>query len=1029
MGLSSFSVKKKVTITMLTLIIVLMGSIAFIRLGVDFFPEIELPTISVATAYTGASPEDIEEMLTRPLEKFISTVSNVKQVSSNSKEGVSIINVEFEWGTNLDFAAQDIRETIGMYRSFLPDDIQDPVVMKFSMDAMPVMMYGIRGDRPVPEIEQLVDEDLAAPLERIEGVASVMVFSAERREVKVILDQEKIARLGISPDQILQIIRMENVNQPAGHIVEQHTEYIIRTVGEFPEIKMIEKIPVGYTREGTPIKLSEVARVEFGLKEVKNLMSMHGKKGVMLIVTKSSGANSVTVAQEVKEEIRELEKYLPEDVELFIAMDMSEAIVQSAQGTGVTIILGGILVIALIFMFLSSWRPTLTIVISIPLSIIATFISFYVAGYTLNLITLIGLGLGVGMLVDNSIVVIENIFRHLEEGEDADSAAMSGAREVSMAITASTLTTIGVFFPMLFASGVIGKLTQALALSVCFALVSSLFVALTIVPMLTSVLFRGIDPEKLQNSTRRKSFEKYKAFYQKLLVKALRHKGKVLAGVLALLVLSLVMLNFAGFEFMPTTDHPMLLMKLKLPVGTDLDTTSRIAKEVEANLMAREEILTVGVIVGVDEQDTGGGGSEEFNPQGAHEAIFWVRLVPKLERKFTGPEIGRQIKNQMPPYAGGELEIMDMSQMMSGGSSYPIDVKIKGDSLEMLKQLAQITRKAMEQVEGFSDVHTSFQEGKKEIHIEVDREKAYLLGLTVYDVASTVHTYTLGKAYSKYTEQGKEYDIRVLMESQDRRTLRDLKNFPIVTRTGNTVYLGEVADLTLGEGPLRIDREDQVRKISVLANIQGRDLGSAMRELKLKMEVFEDNLPQGYFIEYGGQYEDMQSGFKDLGLALLVALILVYMIMASQFEHLLHPFVIMFTIPLTIIGVLLALVLTGTTINVVVFMGFIILAGIAVNNGIVMVDYINQLRDRGLDAFQAVVEGAVTRLRPVLITALSTIFGMLPMIFTRSEGAGFRVPLGVSIVGGLVAATFLTLLVIPIVYSLVNKIRYPELKG
>jgi HAE1 family hydrophobic/amphiphilic exporter-1 len=369
-----------------------------------------------------------------------------------------------------------------------------------------------------------------------------------------------------------------------------------------------------------------------------------------------------------------------------------------------------------------------------------------------------------------------------------------------------------------------------------------------------------------------------------------------------------------------------------------------------------------------------------------------------------------------------------MGQMMSGGSSYPIDVKIKGDNLEMLKQLAQITENTMEQIAGFSDVHTSFQEGKKEIHIEVDREKAYLLGLTVYEVASMVHTYTLGKTYSRFTREGKEYDIRVILQPEDRRTLRDLKNFPIVTRTGSTVYLGEVARMTEGEGPLRIDREDQVRKISVVSNIQGRDLGSAMAELKEKMAVFEENLPQGYFIEYGGQYEDMQSGFKDLGLALLLAIILVYMIMASQFEHLLHPFVIMFTIPLTIIGVLLALVLTGTTINVVVFMGFIILAGIAVNNGIVMVDYINQLRERGMDSLQAVVTGAVTRLRPVLITALSTIFGMLPMIFNRSEGAGFRVPLGISIVGGLVAATFLTLVVIPIVYCMVNKIKYKELK-
>lgn len=1024
MSLSSFSVKKKVTITMLTLIVVLLGSISFSKLGVDFFPEMEFPTISVATPYTGASPEDIEEMVTRPLEKFISTVSNVKQVSSSSKEGMSIINVEFEWGTNLDFAAQDIRETIGMYENFLPEEISKPVVMKFSMDAMPVMMYGVRGSRPVFETELIVDDYLAAPLERIDGVASVMVFSAESREIKVILDQKKIIRLGISADRILQVLQMENINQPAGHIVDKHTEFIIRTVGEYQDINTIKKIPVGYTRTGIVIKLSEVAEVKADLKEVKNRMSMHGDKGVMLIITKSSGANIVTVAGKVKEEIKSLEKLLPGDIKLFIAMDMSEAIVQSAEGTGINIIVGGILVIVLIFMFLSSWRPTLTIFISIPLSIIATFISFYIANYTLNLITLIGLGLGVGMLVDNSIVVIENIFRHLEEGKDSDTASRIGASEVSMAITASTLTTIGVFFPMIFASGIIGKLTQALALSVCFSLISSLFVALTIVPMLTSVIFKGMDKEKLQKATSQKSFKKYKSIYKNILLKALLHRWKVLIGVFILLIFSLGLLKFAGFEFMPTPDNSMLLMKLKLPVGTDLDTTNKIAKEVEQKLINRKEIISVGMIVGINEDDRGGGGSEDFNPQGPHEAMYWVRLVPKLERNLSGPEIAKEIKKEWPAYSGGKLEILDMGEMMSGGSIYPIDIKIKGDNLDMLKQLAQITQSTMENTEGFTDVHTTFMEGKKEIHLQINREKVYKLGLTVYEVASTVHTYTLGKAYSKYKEKGKEFDIRVILDPKDRRTLRDLKNFPIITQSGKTVYLGDIAKMKIGHGPLRIDREDQVRKISVVSNISGRDLGGAMSELKKKLAVFEKNLPQGYFIEYGGQYKDMQSGFKDLFLALILAIILVYMIMASQFEHLLHPFVIMFTLPLTIIGVLLALILTGTTINVVVFMGFIILGGIAVNNGIVMVDYINQLRAKGIEGFQAVVDGAVTRLRPVLITALSTIFGMLPMIFTKSEGAAFRVPLGLSIVGGLIVATFLTLLVIPIIYSLVNKIKY-----
>ncbi len=1025
MSLASFSVKKKVTITMLTLIIVLLGYISYTKLGVDLMPDLEFPTVSIVTPYKGASSKDIEEMVTKPIEGWISTVTNVKDVKSASKEGLSVINVEFEWGTNLDFAAQDLRETIGMYEKFLPEDVSKPVVIKFDISQFPVLMYGIKGKRSLFDLKKIIEDEVSERLNRIDGVASAQVFSPEEREFQVLLKKDKLIKMGISPDRVLQILRAENLNQPAGYIEKGYTEYILRTVGEFKSIDMIKRIPVGYNRTGKIIRLSEIADVIDGKKDTRNIARVNDEPGLFFVITKSSGANAVIVANKVKAELKKIKKDLPSDIKFFISMDQSEAITTIAKGTTSNVIVGGFLVVLLIYLFLSNWRPTLTIIISIPLSIIATFISFYVAGYTLNFITLMGLGLGIGMLVDNSVVVIENIFRHLEEGENSEIASARGTDEVAMAITASTLTTVGVFFPMLFASGVVGKLAQALALSVSFALLSSLFVALTIVPMLTSVIFKGMSKEEIYSKTsKEKAFEKYKNIYERWLKSALRHKATVLISIIIIFFLSLFLLNFTGSEFMPATDRPLVLLKLKLPVGTALSTTDKVAKEIEKKFTVRKDVVSVTTIVGLNERDEQGGASEAFNPAGPHEAVFWVRLVPKGRRKLSGLEMVEEVKKELPHYKGEKLEAVDLGQAMFGGSNFPVEVQVNGKDLNMLKRLSDIIEKNMSSIKGFSDIHSSYSEGRKEIHISIDREKAYKLGLTVYQIASTIHTYTLGKAWTKFKDKGDEYDIRVLLNKNDRKTIEDIKHFPIVTPQGKTVYLDDLATLEEGEGPLKIERENQVRKISIYANIMGRDLGSVIGDLKTKLKPLEKNLPSGYFIEYGGQYEDMKSGFKDLMIAFLIAILLVYMIMASQFENLLHPFVIMFTIPLAFIGVVLGIFIGGKPLSIVVLMGLIILAGIAVNNGIVMVDYINQLRRGGMDDFEALIKGATTRLRPVLITATSTIFGMLPMVFTTSEGAEMRIPLGLTIVGGLTVATFLTLFIIPIIYSLFNKIRY-----
>jgi HAE1 family hydrophobic/amphiphilic exporter-1 len=1030
MKIPEFSVNRKVTTAMLAMILVVLGAIAFSRLGLDFFPDLEFPTVSVITSYRGASSEDIENTITRPLEQVINSVSRVKKVDSMTIEGASVIMVEFEWGTNLDFAAQDIRDQIGLYRSYLPEEATDPLVVKFNFSQFPILFGGITADRPTVELKEIIDDEVAPRLERIDGVASVQVFSTDVREILVNVDKAALQSLRLSLDQILLALRMENVNLPAGHVVERYSDYLIRTLGEFKNVEDIRNTIVATTQNGQPVYLDDVADVRDGLKETRFESRIQRERGVIYTISKRSGANTVITAEAVKKELARIQQTLPPDVQFWPFMDQADMIQRVIRRTGNNALVGGILAVFFLFVFLRNWRPTLTIALAIPLSVITTFIALYLAGYTINLLTLGGLALGIGMLVDNAIVVIENIFRHMEEGEGRNEASKKGASEMGMAITASTLTTIAVFFPMVFARGITGKLTQGLALSIAFALLASLFVALTIVPMVASLLFKANhNKETGEKSVPKIQFEKPRNFYRKILEKTLKHRGLVLAGVLGLLVLSFALVPFLGTEFFPSSDQDMIILKVKMPVGTSLEETNRVANLVEGVMDQEPEIETISAQIGSaaeeDPSDLAGG----FSNAGTHEGILWVGLVPQDERKASDQEVLERIRRKLPQLKGVKFEALDMSQQMMGGATAPVEIKVFGKDLYQLKDIADNIVSRIENVEGLRDVTHTFAEGKPEYHIEINREKASRMGLMVSQIANTVQTASLGKVATRYREGNEEVDIRVRFKEQSRDDLSDIKNIPILTPSNQVILLEQVASISKGEGPIQIDRENQARVVTVLANIAGRDLGSVVRDIQQRLAGLERGLPPGYFIEFGGQYEDMQEAFKIMAFAFALATLLVYMIMASQFESFKHPFVIMFTIPLGLIGVILALLVSGKPISLPVLIGFIILGGIAVNNGIVMVDYINQLKRRGVDKKEAILQGCSVRLRPVLITALTTILGMLPMAISTSQGAEMRAPMAIAVVGGLVATTLLTLFVIPIIYSLFDRVSFKEKKA
>ena len=1029
MKLPEFSVKKKVTMSMMAMILVVLGAISFTRLGLDFFPDLEFPTVSVITSYSGASSTDIENVLTRPLEQVVSSVNRVKKVTSQTSEGVSVISVEFEWGTNLDFAAQDIRDQIGLYKQYLPEDAADPLVMKFSFSQFPVIFYGITSDIPPMRLRTIMEDEIAPRLERIDGVASARVFSMDEREILVDVDKAALESRGLTLDQVLMALRAENLNMPAGTIVERYTDILVRTMGEFKGLDDIRRTVIGMTRAGEPVYVSDIAEVKDTLKEMRYSARIQRQNGVYLIVSKRSGANTQIASAAVKKAIGDLKGTIPGNPVFHVAMDQGDMIEQVTTNTVSNAWMGGLLAIVLIFLFLRNWRPTFVIFLAIPLSIISTFIALYAAGYTLNLLTLGGLALGIGMLVDNSIVVIENVFRHLEEGQGADQASIEGTSEVGMAITASTLTTIAVFFPMIFASGITGKMTQALGLSVAFSLIASLFVALTVVPLSTSLLFRSKKSLRtIAKAPEERQFAKAKAFYRKWLDKALHRRRWVLGGVLLALLASLAIVPFLGTEFMPAQDMDMVMLKVRMPVGTALDETDRVVGLVEAIMSKMPEITMISAQVGSQAEQDAGDAASAFANAGTHEGLLWVGLVKRDKRKVSDKQILEQIRRKLPNLRGVKFEAIDMSQMMMGGASAPVEIKLFGSDLPTLKGQADEIVQLIAGIEGLRDVTHTLAAGKPEVQIHIDRERAYRLGLSVFQVANTVQTATLGKVATRYREGTDEIDVRLRFKEKYRDSLDEVRSIPLRTSAGQTIYLEQVADISTGEGPIRIDRENQARRVSITANIAGRDLGSVVRDIKSRLAGYEKALPPGYFLEYGGSYEQMKEAFVILAAAFALAVLLVYMVMASQFEHFVHPFIIMFTVPLGIIGVVVGLLVTGRTISLAVLVGFILLLGIAVNNGIVMIDYINQLIKRGIDKREAILQGSTTRLRAVLLTALTTVLGTLPMAFSRSSGSEFRAPLGVVIAFGLTSTTFLTLFVIPVIYSIVNKIHFKEKK-
>jgi len=1042
MNPANFSVNRPVAVIMAVLVVMMIGTVSLSGLYVDLLPEMNFPMAIVLTSYQGSAPQEVENLISKPLEEVLGTVGNIKNISSMSSMGNSIIIAEFETGTDMDFASLEMREKIDMVRGYLPEDAGDPMVIQMDINMMPVLLLAVSGDRPLDELKSIAEDTIKPRIERRDGVASVEVTGGLTREIQVIVEPEKLAAHGLSIANVVQALQAQNMNLSAGLATRGSQEMALRVIGEFSGV---DEIAAGSltTPSGAQIRLDDVAVVKDGFKDTTGFNRSGEQPGILLSIQKQSGANTVSVVRDARRVLEELKSVLPDDVVVFTVMDQAEYIEFVIQNVYQNLYMGAFLAMLVLFVFLRNLRSTLVIALSMPISVITTFILIYFGGLTLNMMTLGGLALGIGMMVDSSIVVLENIFRHRERGLDRIEAAKIGTAEVSNAITASILTTVAVFFPIVYVEGIASELFSDLALTVSFSLLSSLLVALTLIPMLSSRLLK-VDPIDNNNNSasgaageggkgtkprrglvyrmvRRsgKWLEALDNIYRVVLGWCLRRRLVTVAIIMVLFAGSLLLVPAIGAEFIPSMDQGMISVSIELPRGSSLEETDKVVRKVEEAFQKYEKEIDL-VFASI-----GGGGMEGMGMGGGGSNIgsIYVDLVPLEERVHSTQEVIEGVREQIASIPGAEIKVSAADMGFGTGFTTPVEITLKGDELELLNELSARAAALVKTIPGTREVTTSLEEGQAEIQLVVNREKAAVYGLSAAQIASTVRTAVEGQVATRYRTGSDEIDVRVRLSEEGKKEVTEIENLLLASPAGFMLPLGEVAEIREQQAPSTISRDNQVRVVSVTAQLDGsRDLAGVIGDVE---KVIEEKLilPPGYTLDFGGEFELMSEAFGDLSLALIMAIALVYMILAAQYESLLHPFVIMFSMPVALIGVILSLYVTGCAFSVVTFIGVIMLAGIVVNNAIILVDYINQLRRRGLERDEAILTAGPIRLRPILMTALTTILAMVPMAFGTGEGAELQASMGIAVIGGLTTSTFLTLLFVPVIYSLFDDLR------
>jgi len=1031
MSIPRFAIHRPVTMFMLSAVIVLLGLISLTKLPVDLMPEFSQPTISVNTNYPNVGPLEIEELITRPIEQSVSAVAGITRVDSSSREGGSNVRLNFAWGTNLDAAADDVRSRLDRVRGRLPEEADPPTIFKADSNALPIMQIGVEGDFDAVTLRELAENDLSPRLERAPGVAAVTINGGLRRQIHIDLSKEKITAMNLSVDRVVQALRAENQNLPLGQIDQGDSTYLVRSQGQFGSIDDIANLVV-LTRQGIPVYLRDIADVRDATEDRRQFLRItsrdaggrlgEGHPGVRMAINKQSGENTVTVAQGIRAEVARINRDVP-GVRLTVLDDNAIFIDRAINNVKEHALIGGILVVLIIFAFLRDFRSTLIVCTSIPVSVIGTFALLYFGGFTLNTMTFGGLALGIGMIVDAAIVVLENTHRHLHMGKDRMTAAIDGSEEVWSAILASTLTHIAVFVPLLFLTGISSILFTQLSFVVMFSLSMSLFVAVTIVPVLCSRWLR-LPEEHLKHVGPLGRFyrasevllENVDERYRRAIHWTLQHRPTVIGAAAGLVVLAAVLYPRIGTELLPQTDEGQVNINAELPLGTKMELT-------EAAMLRLEELVKQSVPEATTIVTNGGGGGGGFGGPGTtNRGGMQVKLVPRDQRTRTSDQIAQEMRRRLAGIAGVVVRAQpgggnfQLNFILGGGNDARVALEIRGHDLDDARRVQQQAIAVMQDTPGIADVRVGQDQGRPELAIRVDRPKAAMLGLTVNGVAQTIQTNVAGTTAAQFREHGNEYPIVVRLREEDRGQVTDIGDVLVSTPGGQVVPARNLLAVDRETGPVQIDRRNMERMVRVNADPEV-SLSEAVTNVQSRLGQIR--VPPDFSVGFGSEVEEQARSFNQLKIVLILAVLLVYAVMASQYESLRDPFIIMFSIPTASIGVVGGLLLTGTSFSMQAYIGVIMLAGIVVSNAILLVDYINTLRRRdGMPLREAVEIGGRTRLRPVLMTSIATMLGLVPMAIGIGDGGELQAPLARVVIGGLLASTIVTLVLVPAVYTL-----------
>ncbi|HTA93051.1 MAG TPA: efflux RND transporter permease subunit [Polyangiaceae bacterium] len=1011
MNISAIAIRRPVFTVMVTVAMLVLGFVGFTRLGTDLFPDVTFPAVAVTVPYPGASPAEVENLVTKPLEDAVVSLNGIDRVRTFSREGTAQMIVMFNLGVEINEAATEVRERISQARYKFPTETKEPIVNRFDVTASPILTYTLRGEGSLSASRKYADDVLRPALEQVEGVAQVSVNGGATREIKVDIDRAQLDALGQSPSGVVQRLRAENMNVPAGHFDEGSREVSVRTVGEFKDAEQVRDTIVATAKDGSAVKLRDVAKVDDGFAEMRTRVLVNGQEGVTLELRKQSGTNTVEVANAVKAKMATLVKAFPPGLRSELIIDQAAIIEPQVHQVEHDIVFGGGMAVLVILIFMLDLRSTLISAVALPTSVIGTFFVMYWLGYTLNMMTLLGLSLAIGLLIDDAVVVRENIFKHLERGKSPREAALEGTKEVALSVLATTLTIVAVFLPIAFVKGIVGQFFRQFGITISAAVVISLFVAFTLDPMLSSRFSKSLDERGDRFAWLKRPFEwafsVMEQTYAAMLNWSLRHKAIVgLAGVGSLLFMGYIS-KLLGSEFVNAEDRGQFILEAEFPAGTSLDQTARNAAVAEQKMLANPQFRTVFATLGPDEE--------------VNKVRWRIVTTSKRERKESLADLKAVARDAVAGLPDVKVAVTDPPFVEGAATEAPIMINVRGTEFKDIEDTAHRIEKILKDTPGVGDIQVRFSPGRPELVVAIDRQRAADHGLSLGEVAFAVRTAFAGEESGNLRQGKDEVPIRVRLGQSYRDDPTALANLTIPTRTG-AVKLADVASFERTAGPQVIERENRNRQITVWASPIGRALGDVAKEFQPQIAALKLAPEMG--IQYDGQLKLMNENNQNMGIALLLGVVFIYIVLASQFESFIHPLTIMVTLPLALVGGVLGLFLTNNTMAMGALIGMVLLMGLVTKNAILLVDRaIVRVRDHGEPPLQAILEAGPERLRPILMTSAAMILGMLPTAISNADGSEFRAPMAIAVIGGVISSTLLSLIVVPVFYLTIENIK------